>query len=487
GSYSDTDDATVLVLAKPCIGGIKIEKTVDADGDGVFHDTETYTAPAAAAASGIQCVPPPPPPPAPQATWKIVVTNTGDCDLTDVRIADSNGKSFGPISLASGASETYTYKTDITCDVVNVATATGWDARGGSYSDTDDATVLVLAKPCIGGIKIEKTVDADGDGVFHDIETIAGSSFSVSSVVAGGGGTPTVDVDLKTAHVGADSLTFNRESDVGGLPDPVVWHFVLNGLDKDAPPAQLKATFANAGTITVMARDGGGTQHFYVGTPGHDTLTGAKATVCSKETGQLVLSHVACNERTVTWKIKVTNTGDCSLDPVTIADSNGKSFGSISLAKGASKTYTYTTKVTGDTVNTATATGLDAAGKPYTDTDSASVLFGKPTTICAPPSRTAVPSSLSDAPAEEIRGEVLASPAESPAEPAAAEEDAATEEEEAVPVPVPPAADEQAEEQPPAEEPAAVAAAPDSPCPAGGAPDSPAPEAVVPSETRGAR
>ncbi|MDP2181155.1 MAG: hypothetical protein Q8K99_01105, partial [Actinomycetota bacterium] len=234
-SYTDTDDATLLV--KDCVGGIKIEKTVDADGDGVFHDTETIYDDGSPAGS-IQCVPVPPS--GAKVTWKIVVTNTGDCDLTDVRIADSNGKSFGPISLASGASKTYTYTTTVTKDTVNTATATGCDEWNRTYTDTDDATVLVLTKPCIGGIKIEKTVDADGDGVFHDTET-----YSFPALASASG--------------------------IQCVPPP------------PPPPPAPQAT----------------------------------------------------------WKIVVTNTGQCDLTDVRIADSNGKSFGPISLASGASKTYTY--------------------------------------------------------------------------------------------------------------------------------------------------
>jgi hypothetical protein len=105
----------------------------------------------------------------------------------------------------------------------------------------------------------------------------------------------TISVSLQGAHVGASSLTFNNEGDDGGLSAPVVWHFVLNGLDHGTPAGTLTVTFASAGTMTAtgIPVGNGSMQHFYVGTPGHDTLTGGSASVDSTDVGNLVLSHVS--------------------------------------------------------------------------------------------------------------------------------------------------------------------------------------------------
>ncbi|MDI6843268.1 MAG: hypothetical protein QMC94_02560, partial [Anaerosomatales bacterium] len=99
-------------------------------------------------------------------------------------------------------------------------------------------------------------------------------------------------VPLHGAHVGASSQTFSWGSGNGGLSDPVVWHFVLNGMDRSTPEAQLTVTFQNAGTKTVTARNDGQTQHFYVGTPGHDVLTAGFAVAATSKVNNLVLSHV---------------------------------------------------------------------------------------------------------------------------------------------------------------------------------------------------
>ncbi|MDZ4180724.1 MAG: hypothetical protein U1E29_16090 [Coriobacteriia bacterium] len=101
-------------------------------------------------------------------------------------------------------------------------------------------------------------------------------------------------VSLHTPHVGASSMTFSNQSDNGGLSSPVVWHFVLNQLDRGTAAGQLTATFASGGTKTATGRPTGNgqLQHFYVGTSGHDTLLSASALVASSG-GKLVLSHVS--------------------------------------------------------------------------------------------------------------------------------------------------------------------------------------------------
>jgi len=107
-----------------------------------------------------------------------------------------------------------------------------------------------------------------------------------------------ITVPLHSAHVGANSETFGRESDCGGIEAGVVWHFVLNGLDPGTKPASLTVTFKNSGTKTAVGRPvgKGKTQHFYVGTSGHDILLSGSAVADSGCAGKLVLSHVCWQE-----------------------------------------------------------------------------------------------------------------------------------------------------------------------------------------------
>jgi hypothetical protein len=102
-----------------------------------------------------------------------------------------------------------------------------------------------------------------------------------------------VSVNLHGPHVGASSMTFQGGSDEA--VESVLWHFVLNGLEKDSTPGTITVVFGDAGSKTATAyKVSGGVQHFNVTTPGHDTLLGASAVVESETADglKLLLSHV---------------------------------------------------------------------------------------------------------------------------------------------------------------------------------------------------
>jgi hypothetical protein len=75
-------------------------------------------------------------------------------------------------------------------------------------------------------------------------------------------------------------------------PGQVAWHFVLTSPEADS--GHLKATFDNAGDITVANADSPAeVLHFYVWT-GHDTLLDAETT--DVDGNNLVLSHICAGE-----------------------------------------------------------------------------------------------------------------------------------------------------------------------------------------------
>ena len=101
---------------------------------------------------------------------------------------------------------------------------------------------------------------------------------------------------LHSPHQGTDSEDFNNKPDEnGGLDDPVVWHFVLNQLNRGQEPLMIEAEFETAGTLTVEGQPvgNGSVQHFYIGTGAHDTLIDAFVIIQGESGGRLVLSHVA--------------------------------------------------------------------------------------------------------------------------------------------------------------------------------------------------
>lgn len=102
-------------------------------------------------------------------------------------------------------------------------------------------------------------------------------------------------VTLHFSHVGADSTKFSSEKDCGGVDAPVVWHLVLNQLDKGTEPLTVHAVFKTAGHETAVGRSVGigKVQHFYIGTADDDILLEAYVDVTGQSgTPKLLLSHV---------------------------------------------------------------------------------------------------------------------------------------------------------------------------------------------------
>ena len=98
-------------------------------------------------------------------TFNITVENTGDVDLTDVRVTDrlapDCARTIG--DLAVGESERYTcIVEDVAAGFTNSATAEGIDPTGSTVSDTDTAEVTVIS-PAIQVVK-ETSVSAANVG-----------------------------------------------------------------------------------------------------------------------------------------------------------------------------------------------------------------------------------------------------------------------------------------------------------------------------------
>jgi uncharacterized repeat protein (TIGR01451 family) len=136
------------------------------------------------------------------ATFTLVVTNTGDLDLINVSVTDPLAPDcdleIG--SLAVGASLTYdcTLETVLE-DFTNVATVTGEDEEGNVVTDEDDAPVDVLAP----SIDIEKTPD--------DQTVIVGRDAVFTITVTNNG-----DVDLFEVTV-TDPVTPSCETFIGDM------------------------------------------------------------------------------------------------------------------------------------------------------------------------------------------------------------------------------------------------------------------------------
>ena len=174
---SDTDTATITVT--DVAPAITIVKSVDANGDTVFNDSET-------ANEGARTV-----------DYEFTVTNTSPSStdpLTVSAFADptlnaagvsgcgaAGGVPGGQPQRGAGSGQSVTFSINdvsLTLDdgtpgsdpFVNTVTVNATDDEGTAATDTDTATINVTAVAL--QITVVKSVDADGDTVFSDSETV---------------------------------------------------------------------------------------------------------------------------------------------------------------------------------------------------------------------------------------------------------------------------------------------------------------------------
>lgn len=118
------------IILRPAIN---ITKTVDFNGDSVYHKNENNDA-------------------GQTATWKIVVSNSGYDPVYNITITDTNGRHFGPFDLLNrGANKTFTYTEVIGAGKVNTATAAGVDELGNRVGPVEDYAEVTVSVPPVGG------------------------------------------------------------------------------------------------------------------------------------------------------------------------------------------------------------------------------------------------------------------------------------------------------------------------------------------------
>jgi uncharacterized repeat protein (TIGR01451 family) len=169
--------------------------------------------------------------------WTITVFNRSDTVLYDVTVTDSNGMTFGPLTLDpddhddNGGTDqaTWSYETSPTADTTNVVTATGTDILNLIVTSQDQASVALTPPPETDsdgdGIPDYLDTDSDGDGISDEDEGDADSD---------GDGTPDyLDTDSDgdgipdavegTGDVDEDGIPnyLDTDSDGDGIPDAV--------------------------------------------------------------------------------------------------------------------------------------------------------------------------------------------------------------------------------------------------------------------------
>ncbi|NBH06482.1 WD40 repeat domain-containing protein [Amycolatopsis sp. SID8362] len=349
---TDDDTATLPITSGPSISLTKaVSGIADVNGNRVVDagDTVAYT---------------------------FTVTNTGNVTLSAVAVADPK---VGPVtcpaaSLAPGKSTQCSARpyvltqSDVDAGKVdNTATATGKPPSGGPVTDDDTATAPI---PQVPGIALEKEsggiTDVDGNG------PDAGDTIAYTFTV-----TNTGNVTLDPVSVADPKAGTVR------CPEP-----------KLAPGASTKCTASY--TLTQSDVDAGEVRNTATASgkpPSGDPVTSGDGTV----TPVPVVAAIALDKQasgvsdvdgngpdagdTIDYTFVVTNTGNVTLDPVSVAD--GK-VGAVTcpagpLAPGKSVTCTAAPYAVtqaevdaGVVDNSATATGTPPSGDPVTADDSTS-------------------------------------------------------------------------------------------------------------------
>ena len=273
-------------------------------------------------------------------TYTYVVTNTGDVALTVNLVDDVAGTIVTGYSLPAGASATFTKTVTLTTpepSVTNTATATGTTGEGATVTATATATVQVI-HPAISLVKSGPAKAEVGS---------------------------TVTFTYEVTNTGDCSLNVVVEDDVLGS----IWS---GSLAAGASHTETKDWTAFGDSMTNTATATGTDQ------------TGATVTATDSHTIDVLNPAISITKSgdppsqlapgTVTWTITVTNTGDVILD-VDVSDTRyGVLEMGLSLAPGATKTYTYTESglPPGTYTNVATAVGYYQFGS-VTATASATV------------------------------------------------------------------------------------------------------------------
>ncbi len=353
---TDTDTESVLLTPNPAITLAKTGSLADSNGDSADSSGDVIT-------------------------YTFAVENTGNVTLDPITVSDPlpglsaitcPSTALAP-SVAMNCSATYTVnQSDVdNGSVANTATATGAPPTGPDTTDGDSETVALTANPDISLTKTGSIADTDGDGVDSEGDVIT-YTFAVENT-----GNVTLDpITVTDPLPGLSVITCPATTLAPGDDTDCTATYTVTQTDVDA------GSVINTATATGTPPSGPDVSDT---DPATVDLTPDPAITLTK-TGSLADTNadgVDSEGDTVTYTFAVENTGNVTLDPITVNDPlSGLSAVTCpvsSLAPGddtdCSATYTLTqTDIdTGSVINTATATGTPPSGPATTDTDTETV------------------------------------------------------------------------------------------------------------------
>ena len=305
-----------------------------------------------------------------QVAWKVKVTNTGDVSIRDVSVTDEmlGGRGFAvrlpKAILAAGESTETTVsmplkQTDIDAgSLKNVAVAHGTSvAFGNSPVDSapDDATVTVTQSPAIS---IDKTVDKSSARI--------GEILTYTMTV-----TNTGNVTLENVTVTDETLGISKKPVAASLAPGAS----ASTTEKYGPLTEADAAkkiIHNIASATGIPPTGEADAPVDT----DETTTPVSSTGGLRIEKSVSPGHVesATTSSSVEWTIRLTNTGDASIDNIVLTDAMlaGRgiqvSFPQTELAPGESTYTTVTMPLTQADINAGKVTNVaSATGKSKVD------------------------------------------------------------------------------------------------------------------------
>ncbi|MCP4085547.1 MAG: DUF11 domain-containing protein, partial [Actinomycetia bacterium] len=312
-------------------------------------------------------------------SWNLTVTNVGDVSLTGVTLTDPLIVN-GSLSCTPGAGSSLLPGTAMNCTATqvvtvdqadagsfdNTATASAFDPGGTPLITSDTVTTPVDQNPAV---TLDKTLTGNDDPDTSGDITV-GDTLTWTITATNTGDVTLSSVTVSDPLVGSLACTPANGSDrAAGAEVTCVGSHLVTQADIDS------GSVDNTARVEGSAPSGAGvtaTDGTTNPTPQNPSLGLAKTwTGNADEDGS---GNVSLGD-TLTWDVTATNTGDVTLDTVTVSDSLATGLACTptngsTLAPGAGLACTATLSVTqamvdaGEVANTATATGDDPTGSP---------------------------------------------------------------------------------------------------------------------------
>ena len=347
-----SDDAKVTT--EEAAAELYVEKTADPESGVKVGDTVTYT---------------------------VLVTNTGNVSIKDIRLSDTLVTLNDAFPLAPGRSKeiTYTYtvtQADVDAGQIdNTVTAAGTDPKGTEVTASDDAKVTTVTG------EAALTVEKSADNVKARVDDVVTYTVVVTNV----GNVTVSSIELSDTLVTLSEDAFDLAP---GVSKTITYTYKVTQADMDAGQID--------NTVTAAGKD----------PKGADVTETDSLTIDTEDADvSLTVTKTAYPENnvkagdTVYYDVAVTNSGNVTLSGIELEDTLVTlSEAAFDLAPNESKIISYTYTATqadvdeGQILNTATATGRDPKKEEITKSASATVKTEEPAAELSV-EKTAAPTS----------------------------------------------------------------------------------------------